>query len=442
MALTFPTLAQALDPADHVTNIAVTWDAVIGQQKIYIERDNLTTGEKKYWDGDSWEDTPTAITTTSATRNLTTATFSVDNRYRLTIWHLETDLDLISKTVGDFYVLTRPTLTVDAPSGSLNWQVPHVEWTSSGSQEAYRVWVWANSLLPGDIHDFDPDSPTYVDSGWLSGGLKEWWDNAEMAFNLTNTTGYAAVVQVRNVHNNYSHYEKSTFGLSAGFLQAAPTVTTTDNGGGIVKIELAAADAVSTKFLVWALTNTEDIFVGELTSLSDGTLDYYAPGLPAESITFDVVELVEGGPVLSQYGGDAVTLVSTPLFFTIAAEGGEPITVRQASLEIVHEGAYVGTPFKIAARNRPVVTYGAWGDTKRFSLRLRIHSRAEYDAAMAVLQNGERIIVTTHHGDVHKVALTGPITATSVKASPFAGEPYPTRFAWDLECQVTQNGED
>lgn len=444
MALTFPLLAEAVHPADHSPNIAVTWDAVVGQQKIYVERDNLSTGEKKWWDGDSWENTATAITTTSATINLTTATFAVDSRYRLTIWHLETDLDLISKTTGEFYVADRPTLTVDAPSGTPVIQVPHVEWTSSGVQEAYRVWVWANSLLPGDIHDFDPDSVTYVDSGWRTGGAKEWWDNVAMAFNLSYGQALAAVVQVRNVGNNYSHFEKSTFTMTSAGAPAAPTVQTTDIGGGIIKLEIdRSGGAASTQFIVWAFPNVgDDITIGVLDSLADGTLTHYIAGLPPENYSFDVIELVEGGPELSLYANDSVTLASSPESFTIATEGGEPIAVRQASLEIAYDGQFVGAPFRLAGRNRPVIAYGAWGDFKKFDLRLCVLSREEYDAVMAILTNSQRVFVNTHHGDLYKVAVTSAISMNLIKAAPAAGEPYTTRYAWEISCEVTENGED
>lgn len=441
MALTFPTLAQALDPADHVTNIAVTWDAVVGQQKIYIERDNLNTGEKKWWDGDSWEDTATAITTTSATQNLTTATFTSGNtRYRLTIWHLETDLDLISKTVGDFYVAARPTLTVDAPTGTLVFQVPHVEWTSSGSQEAFRVWVWADNLLPGDIHDFDPDSPTYVDSGWQPGSAKEWWDNLEMVFNLTYGQNLAAVVQVRNVNNNYSHYEKSEFTMTSAGAPAAPTLNATDEGGGLVKLDITpSATATTTKYLVWAFPNVgDDVTIGELTSAADGTLEYYTSVLYPESWTFDIIELVEGGPFLSTYGNDSLNVVSTTEFFSIYAVGGQPITVRQASLEIEDDGAHIGTTFRLAARTKPFVVFGTWGDFRTFSLKLRVLSREEFDEVMAVLKGSAVFTVQTHHGDVYNVAVTEPIKITNVLAQPAAGEPYTTRYAWDIECKVSE----
>lgn len=124
--------------------------------------------------------------------------------------------------------------------------------------------------------------------------------------------------------------------------------------------------------------------------------------------------------------------------FTIITSGHSLTTIRQASLEITHEGWFIGKEYKVVGRTKPVVAFGTGLDYKKFELKIRVLSRAEYDAVMGILRNGTTITVTTHQTDVYSVAVIGPIQTNSVLASPFAGEPYSTRFAWDITCQVSE----
>lgn len=124
--------------------------------------------------------------------------------------------------------------------------------------------------------------------------------------------------------------------------------------------------------------------------------------------------------------------------FTIETTGHGPTIIRQADLEITHVGNFIGEAFTVLGKTKPIVVYGPPVNYKSFELKIRVHSRDEYDDVMDVLTNGTTITVSTHQEDEYDVAVVGEISIKSVKASPATGETYPTRYAWDIVCPVTE----
>lgn len=190
----------------------------------------------------------------------------------------------------DVVYVEKPTLTVDAPTGTLETSNhPTVEWSDTldsdgGAQTYYEVKVFTKAVA--EAEGFDADTATgVVESEVQSGSPTTWTPGAVLADG--DYRAYVRVAQTVNSAQHWSDWAYESFSVEVA-LPALPTLTITpedDDGRIRVAIEEGAeGDATTGGFQVqWSHDGTTwtDLRTADGGGLAEGTsatlYDYEAP---------------------------------------------------------------------------------------------------------------------------------------------------------------------